>query len=236
MPEERRFSEDEVAEIFESAATARTGPGGALSRTEGLTLSELQAIGREVGMAPERIAEAAAALDIRRESARRSDFGMPVSVRRVVDLPRAPTDREWEMLVADLRETFNAKGRESSRGEIREWNNGNLHAYVEPTATGYRLRMGTTKGEAAGLNRFGAFSLVLALVMLAVFAAQGRLGEEFMVPIILGLMGTLAVGSNALRLPGWAEEREAQMERVGARAVSLLGAGPSSRALPEGSP
>jgi hypothetical protein len=35
-----------------------------------------------------------------------------------------------------------------------------------------------------------------------------------------------ALGYNALRLPGWALEREAQMEQVAARARVLLGAAP----------
>ena len=37
----------------------------------------------------------------------RSIFGMPVSVRRVVNLSRLPSDREWELLVGELRNTFN---------------------------------------------------------------------------------------------------------------------------------
>ena len=241
MPDERTYREDEVAEIFEAATAERPRPGSsALSPAEGLTLAELQAIGREVGLAPERIAEAAAALDLRRDAARRSDFGMPVSVRRSVDLPRAPTDREWEVLVAELRETFHAKGRVASRGEVREWTNGNLHAYVEPTPTGYRLRLGTTHGNALGLNRMGAAGLAMALVMLVLFLVTGNLPEELFAPLVLGLMGGAALGYNALRLPPWALEREAQMERVAARAVALLGAAPEPEeaaggALPAGS-
>src|ERR1700741_1755290 len=106
MPDERTYGEEEVAQIFEAAA-ARRGPGStAPVPTKGLTLAELQAIGGEVGLAPERVAEAAAALDLRRDVRRRTELGMPVGVGRTIDLPRAPTDREWEMIVADLRETF----------------------------------------------------------------------------------------------------------------------------------
>ncbi len=61
MPDERRYQEDEVAEIFEAASVPAISRTGAPSQ-EGLTLTELQAIGREVGIAPERIAEAAASL------------------------------------------------------------------------------------------------------------------------------------------------------------------------------
>jgi len=229
MPDERRFNEEEVAEIFEAAADPAREPGSALARSDGLTLAELQAIGAEVGLPPERIARAAAALDVRREATRVIRLGMPVSVRRTVDLPRAPSDREWEMLVAELRATFNARGRESSRGEVREWSNGNLHAYVEPTEAGHRLRMGTTKGEAEPLNRFGAFSLVLALVTAILIVMGGRIDEDFVIPVMLALMGSLSLATNAIRLPSWAGERERQMEQIGERAVALLSAGPTAQ-------
>src|SRR6185436_7829751 len=100
MTDERRYGEEEVAEIFEAAASHRGSDERALSSTGGLSLGELQAIGGEVGIAPERIAAAAAALDLRRgAAARRTLLGIPVAVGQAVDLPRAPTDREWEMLV-----------------------------------------------------------------------------------------------------------------------------------------
>lgn len=225
MSDERTYRDDEVAEIFEAAARGGSG-SNALSSPEGLTLAELQAIGREVGLAPDRIAEAAAAVELRHGALRRNDLGMPVSVGRTVDLPRAPTDREWEVLVAELRETFRARGRAASRGDVREWTNGKLHAYVEPTPDGHRLRLGTTKSDAVGLNRMGATGLVVALVSLLLLFLTGALPESVFVPMLLSAMGGAALAYNAVRLPAWALEREAQMERVAARARVLLGAAP----------
>ncbi len=229
MPDERRYREEEVAEIFETAASERhPAPGAnALVAAEGLTLAELQAIGSEVGIPADRIAGAAAALELRRSSLRRTDLGMPFSVRRTVDLPRAPTDHEWEVLVAELRETFNARGRDGSHGGLREWSNGNLHARVEPTETGHRLRLGTTKTNAVALNRVGALGLVMAVVMLMVLALSGTLPESLFLPLMMVAMGGGALGYNAARLPGWAREREEQMERIAARAVALLGGEPA---------
>lgn len=227
MPDERKYRDDEVAEIFEAAAAARGGSNpNAVATAEGMTLAELQAIGGEVGLSPARIAEAAAKLDLRRDAVRRNDFGLPVSVGRTVDLPRAPTDHEWEMLVAELRATFNARGREESHGGIREWRNGNLHAYVEPTATGHRLRLVTTKGNALAFNRLGLVNLVVAVIAFLMLFAAGQLPGELMIPLIFGAIGSAAVGYNALRLPGWAQEREEQMERIGARAQALLATPP----------
>ena len=67
MSDERRYTDDEVAEIIQAASTPVVPREDLADPTPatGLTLDQLQAIGREVGIAPERIAQAAAALDRR---------------------------------------------------------------------------------------------------------------------------------------------------------------------------
>jgi hypothetical protein len=228
MADERRYQEDEIAQIFEVAASPQPARRAAAASAGGLTLSELQAIGREVGVPPERIADAAAALDRPGAISRRRGFlNMPIAVGRTVDLPRAPTDREWEILVAELRETFSAQGSENSRGNLRSWNNGNLHALIEPTETGYRLRLGTTKGNAVAANQMALGGIALAMLLVVIFALTGRLSEELVAPIILGGVSSALLAANAFRLPGWASEREAQMDRIAARAQSLLSPPPS---------
>src|SRR5688572_13988748 len=132
MTNERRYQDDEVAAIFEAASAPAVSRGDTAS-AQGMTLAELQAIGSEVGIPPERIAEAASSLERNRPPIpRRTELGMPMSAAHVMELPRALTDREWALVVADLRETFGARGNESSHGASRQWTNGNLHAFVEP--------------------------------------------------------------------------------------------------------
>ena len=229
MTDERRYQEEEINEIFEAAATTRDPGGRALPSAEGLTLAELQAIGHEVGMAPERIAEAASSLDLRRGALpRRTYFGMPISVGRTVELPRAPTDREWELLVAELRETFSARGDVGSSGSARQWTNGNLHAYVEPTETGYRLRLGTRKGNATEVNMMGIAGILVGLIMTTVVVVTGHPAEDLILPVVFGAMGAAALASNVLRLPRWAGEREEQMEYIAARAQALIGSEPEA--------
>lgn len=228
MADERRYQEDEIAHIFEVAASPQPSRRTAAASADGLTLSELQAIGREVGVAPERIADAAAALDRPTSISRQRAFlNMPIGVGRSVDLPRAPTDREWEILVAELRETFAAHGSENSRGNLRSWNNGNLHALIEPTANGYRLRLGTLSGNGVAANQMGIGSFLLALVLFVVFALTGRLAEDIFIPVILAGVGSVLLAANALRLPAWAAEREAQMDHIAARAQALITDTPS---------
>jgi hypothetical protein len=150
---------------------------------------------------------------------------MPLSAAHIVELPRALTDREWALVVADLRETFNARGKESSQGETRQWSNGNLHAFVEPTRTGYRLRLGTVKGDAVPLNRMGAAGMAMGLVVgFASFLFVGPPGA-LAGAVALGGMGAGAFAMNALRLPRWARQREQQMKAVAERTRALVGPG-----------
>ena len=230
MTEDRRYREGEVAEIFEIAAAPGV-PKRTAESAEGFTVPELIAIGSEVGIPADRIADAARSL-ARRPEPQRKDFGMIVSARRVVDLPRALTDREWAMLVAELRETFRARGREETHGETRHWRNSNLHAFVEPTATGYRLRLGTVKGNAIALNRMGAVSAGIGALSLAAMALSGQPGTEFVGPSALGLLGAGGFAFNALRLPRWVREREAQMDYIAAQARALVTADRGAATLP----
>lgn len=226
MTEERRYQEDEVAEIFAAATTPRGPASRELSPAEGFTLAELQAIGREVGVAPERIAEAAAALDRRPDALPpRTDLGMPVSASRTVDLPRAPTDREWAILVDELRETFGARGADGSRGEVREWSSGSVHASVVPVDVGYRLRLRAEKGDAVTVNRAGILVLLVGLVVVLLLA-RDEPGDALRMFLLFGLAGTATLVANALRLPRWVAEREEKMEYVAGRARALIGREP----------
>ncbi len=71
--------------------------------TIGMTLAALQDIGREVGISPDSLSRAA----------------------------RSFSDSDWEVLVADLRTTFEALGAVRYDGPFRQWTNGNLQALAE---------------------------------------------------------------------------------------------------------
>jgi hypothetical protein len=221
MTDQRRYTDDEVREILGRATSPEEAGRPAVGRSEetGMTLAELQSIGREVGIEPTQIARAAAALDRSgRRVPRRKLLGMPVGVGLVVDLPRAPTDREWEILVSELRQTFEAKGRVESHGDLRSWTNSRLHAHVEPTPTGYRLRLGTLKSNAFLMDAAGFGALVVGGVTLAA-GGLADLAE----PMIMAAMGAVALVANRIRVPAWARTREQQMEYIAERARQLIG-------------
>jgi hypothetical protein len=144
-----------------------------------------------------------------------------------VTLPRAPTDREWDLLVSELRETFRAEGREVSRGDLRQWRNGNLRATIEPTESGYRLRIATRKGNATAANSLGITWLLVGLVMAVGGFVSGDPLDRAFLPTLFISLGLAAFVFNALRLPRWAVEREEQMEYIASRARNLIQPAPA---------
>src|SRR5919201_162065 len=145
---ERRYDDAEVAEIFRRATEAQQNGKRLVPLSEGMTLADLQDIGRQVGVSPELIADAARSIDRVGRATTRRLLGLPIGVGRTVDLDRKLTQEDWERLVVDLRQTFDARGTLRQEGSLRQWTNGNLQALLEPTERGHRVRLRTFKANA----------------------------------------------------------------------------------------
>jgi hypothetical protein len=210
---ERRYNDKEMAAIFRAAAEGPQSPQRQVSREEGLTLADLQSIGREVGISPDAVAQAAQVLDVQR-GAVRTWLGLPIGVSRTVNLNRRLTDDEWERLVVQLREVFNARGVTRSEGSLRHWSNGNLQVLLEPTETGHRLRFGTLNGRARASMGVGTVALSVAAYLAISSAAAGHLGTALPEIALMVVMGLAVIVSGAIRLPGWARLRGRQMEAI----------------------
>ena len=203
-----------------------------MPREEGLSLAELQAIGREVGIAPEAVAQAAQALDVRVGASSRTFLGLPIGVARTVNLNRRLSDEEWERLVVQLREVFNARGVTRSDGSLRQWTNGNLQVLLEPTDSGHRLRFGTLHGGASAMIGGGLTALGVAGIVAIITSFGGHLGDATAGIGFIVLAGLGMIASGALRLPRWARLRGRQMEAI-ATQVALP---PSPASPPPGLP
>ena len=230
---ERRFNEAEVAAIFERAAESQHTSQRQLPSGEGMTLTELQAIGREVGIAPDQLAQAARAIQLGGQPTSRTFLGLPVGVGLTVDLDRQLSDAEWDRIVADLRATFDARGKLRQEGTLRQWVNGNLQAFLEPGGTGHRLRLRTSKGDAQGLIVGGLTIFGFAATAFVIAALRGVLDDVGFLWAVgfLGAGGTAMFASAALRLPGWARLRRRQMEDVAAR-TAVIASQPSPPRIP----
>jgi len=222
---ERRYSEEEVAQIFERATEAQHGGVRRLPSAQGMTLEALQEIGREVGIAPELILQAARSLDLAGQPSTRRFLGLPIGVRRSVELRRRLTEAECERLVVDLRETFDARGVLRHDGAFRQWTNGNLQVLLEPTESGQRLRLRTIKGDARAMMTGGLGMIGISAVSV-VAALMGGVSGAGEVSSLLSLAGIGAgmFGLGAIRLPGWARRRQRQMEAIAERVASSVNA------------
>ncbi len=214
---DRRYNDKEIAAIFRAAAEVPQTSQRDVPQDEGLTLADLQAIGREVGISSDAIAQAAQTVDVRLGAASRTVFGLPLGVARTVNLNRRLSDEEWERLVVQLRDVFNARGSTRSDGSLRQWTNGNLQVLLEPTETGHRLRFRTLHGAARASIAAG-FTI---LGVTAAVAVSGVLGGYFADSIpglaLLFVAGAGMIASGALRLPRWARLRGRQMEALAAQ-------------------
>ncbi|MEO5580694.1 MAG: hypothetical protein ABIR58_08545, partial [Gemmatimonadaceae bacterium] len=225
---ERRFNEAEVAAIFEQAAEAQQTSQRQLPSGDGMTLTQLQEIGREVGISPEQLAHAVRAIELGGRPTSRHFFGFPVGVGLSIDLNRKLSDEEWDRFVVDLRETFDARGTLRQEGSLRQWVNGNLQAHLEPTTTGHRIRLRTTKGDARGLMTLGLGMIGFAAVSGIAAAASGGVVDSGMLASLgtLATMGAGVFGIGGLRLPGWARLRTRQMQEVAARVADVASSEP----------
>jgi hypothetical protein len=222
---ERRYTDEEAAAIFERAAQTEHTALPPSAAGEGMTLGMLQEIGREVGISPALISDAARSLEMAGKPTLRTFLGLPIAVGRTVELDRPLSDSDWERLVADLRDTFDARGTVRYDGPFRQWTNGNLQALVEPTPSGHRLRLQTLKGDSRALMTGGIAALGVAGATSIASAVAGSLGSGSVVGV--GFMAAVGLGMfavGAVRLPGWACRRRNQIGAVTARLVDAAGA------------
>jgi hypothetical protein len=218
MPD-RRYNDDEIAEIFQKASEGPQGAALQRSGEDGMTLAELQAIGREVGIAPEAVDRAAKSLDVRPRTGSRKFLGLPMGVERTIELGRRLTEDEWERLIVELREVFGARGTVSSSGSFRQWTNGNLQALLEPTPNGQRLRISTVKGNAGISLVIGA-----AMMSMGIGAMIAAGGVAHLPDLLISLFGAGYIANTVVRLPRWARLRASQMDAITTRLALENGA------------
>jgi len=220
---ERRFTEAEVAAIIDRATKWKEPGPQPVPSGAGLTLDQLQEIGRDIGIAPNVIAGAADVVKDGGTTVIWRFLGLPMRVERNVKLRRHFSEDEWEQVVADLREIFNAAGVLEEDGSLRQWSNGNLQVVLEANAITQLIRLRTFKANAlvligAGLGICGAAGAALVATLF------NKAATDTTLVIILALMvatGATLVGVTSLILGPWARRRHEQMSEVAARVIAL---------------
>lgn len=229
MTDERRYTEAEVVEIFDRA-TEDLGGEQIPSAAAGMTLAQLQDIGGEVGIPQSRIASAAQSVTgVPAPRPAPKTLGHPRRVEHVVALSRAPTDDEWERMVVDLREVFDAKGDLDGQGNLRTWSHRHLHVHVEPDGDGYRIRLDDANPDVQGMVAAGVSCLAAAALFGFLLLTREVSGNG--PAVISTFAGLMAIGGAGLlvqarrSLPRWAQHRLTQFAGFGKRTKALLRAG-----------
>lgn len=216
MPQ--RFSEDEARRIFARAAERQHAEQ---SRPEGLSLEELQEIGRAAGLDPAHVAAAVA--EVRHALPARASatlWGVDLEPRVIRVLPGTITDEVWAQMVGRVRPTFKTIGVTSTVGRVREWNGtnsqgglSNLRMTADPVEDGTRVVLETSRaGEAGQWKGIWAVSggLGLVLVML-LLVGDSDPGLWLMSALLLVLGAAMPIASRA-GFRRWAEKRQDQFE------------------------
>ena len=228
---ERRYTDEEVEQIFARASETEQETTRQLrSASEGMTLAQLQQIGTEAGLSPDLVAQAARSLDQPSQPTTPVFLGLPIGAARTVRLERRMTEQEWERLVVELRETFQARGVVRAEGSLRQWSNGNLQVLLEPDGDSQRVRFKTIRGQARPFMMLG---LGLAGVSIATFLAAIAGGA---VPLTDALERTISMflvgggmfAAGALPLRRWARLRQEQMDNLAERLSATI----ATRQLP----
>lgn len=224
MSTERRYNEKEIAAIFKQAAEDFEIAQQNVASPEGLTLSEIEGIAKEVGISPDFISRAAAKVDARQNPSREKKLvGLPIEVKRVTTLPGEFGDSDWDRLVVDLHDTFGVIGSTKDDGRVRTWTSETMHVRVEPAGSDYRLRIEKTNSIAAISMVMGGIFVFMSLMFMAILMTKGRFMtqmDDTLIGFILAAIGIGAGGFSARRLPGWHKTESKRIDDIIARALN----------------
>lgn len=223
MSSERRFSQKEIAAIFNRASKAQEKVNAEAAQEEGLTLADLHLIALEAGISPDLITQAVNAVDETPEEPKPVTFlGLQLSVSKTVNLENPLTDADWDKLVVGFRNTFRAKGTVTREGSLREWSNGNLRIMAGPTAKGHRLHLQSLKGSTQGAV-WASLSFILAalLVFTSSLFNGGLEGGIIVLSAVFAMAGLLSGGISTLQLSQWRFDRTEHFESIAGQALQL---------------
>lgn len=148
----RRYSDEEVALILRKAAQLDTGSAGP-EAGDGLSLAEIERIAREVGIAPDLVARAAAFLVIDTPSTAARIFGGPSDFSAAHEAPgEIPRERYGDVVEA-IRRVMGTPGRTSEVLDGLEWKSWGettqVTVVVRPTAGRTRVQILADRGGSA---------------------------------------------------------------------------------------
>jgi hypothetical protein len=210
---ERRFNDQEVAKILESALSENMDRALPARTSEGMTLAELQDIAREVGIDPVGVERAALALS--EPAGRRSPMlGAPTTVQHERTVEGEVSQEHMQELVTTIRRVMARQGVVSVELDSLEWRArdalGARYVSITPGKGRTLIRaLGNFRDGVAAL--FGG-GTVLGFLSLAFLKASGLLS-------ILGFWAAPVVAAAAFFPARFVWRRKARQEEDDLRAV-----------------
>lgn len=238
---ERRYSDEEVAEILKLAVES----GGALVRrsSDGLSLSEIQAIAEEVGIDTLRVESAALSLDVADSQRSLPILGTPYAPQYEMRVEGAVSQEDFPEILTTIRRVMGRHGISSERFGALEWKASDLmggrYVTVHPKDGTVEIRAFGNFRDGIMTSFFPTFLGVGLLTGLGGIALEA-LGIPVPLGVGIGVPFTLVTGFlSGLGIWRWRYRREARQLRRVAEQLALnlrsgLGRGSDERALPGG--
>ena len=226
MSSQRRYNEKEIAAIFRQAAEDQELARQALDNRDGLTLEELESIGKDIGITPEFISKAADQLDVKHMRPRGTSLlGLPISVDRTIELPGPVSEEDWDVLISDFHDVYGHIGEEKEVGPLRTWKAGTIEATLGPTKDGHRLRIRAQNDGEVIMLSFGTIFFLISIFFLLILLAKGRFGEmdEIITFLAISSLGLSGIGAGVFRLPQWQKKQAQKIETIFTRALNRAG-------------
>lgn len=189
--DERRYSEDEVAEILQNAVEGDAA--SALAHSDGMSLGELKTIGAEVGIDPARIESAARALVRAPEARKHPLVGAPTSLDYEARVPgEIPPDGAPEV-IATIRRIMGTPGKISELHGTLEWRTaGDMGAKwvtVSPREGHTTIRSSAQFGQGALISLIptALATFLSAVPVLNAPSADGNMMALILIPLVAAL-------------------------------------------------
>jgi hypothetical protein len=227
MSRGRRYTEQEIRTLFERAAERQEQARRAEAASEaGLSLDELQRIGKSAGIDPEHVAAAAGDLE-GADPARAADvrWGVPAEVRQTRLLSGLVSDEAWEQMVAELRHTYGEAGVAGQVGRVREWRSASgsekdaVHVTITPEGGGSRIAVAQRMENQQNEVREGVVAITAMVIALAILLFVGDFPAHYpwMIPLGIGGLGYGGFGGYWLWLRRHARRQEEEFRALADR-------------------
>ena len=205
---------------------------------DGLTLAELQEIGRAAGLDPDHVAAAVGEGDAEAEG-RETWHGVPVGVHRTRLLPARLSDAEWERVVDLLRAEFKTPGAAQQIGRRREWvsmtgtslaTTVTVQEHPDGDLVTIRTPSGARQYASLSLGSLGVSALVVAVLLSIV---EGLTFGTIAIPVVVAMVGVALYAAAFLAVRVKADRAPVRADRLLDR-IDLLSRAEDARAAGRG--